>query len=232
MREARLGWLLCAPMLIAYAAVAGYPIASALWLSLHRYDLRFSEASEFVGLANLRGRARFSRLVARARQYRRRYGRLGRVRASPWPRDRGLPSSRHGWPRPGAGRRARAVFVPDRGCRARVEVRIRPDNRVRQPVARHDRSMVLGALVGVRGRRPDRDLEDDSIRRAAPPRWACAGTRGSAQGSASRWRIGGANLLARNTAAAAAGDPNCVALPAHRCFAHLRYGICADARRT
>jgi multiple sugar transport system permease protein len=51
-REARLGWLLCAPMLIAYAAVAGYPIVSALWLSLHRYDLRFAQTNEFVGLEN------------------------------------------------------------------------------------------------------------------------------------------------------------------------------------
>ena len=50
--EARLGWILCAPAVAAMLLVTAYPIASAFWLSLHRYDLRFPDEREFVGLAN------------------------------------------------------------------------------------------------------------------------------------------------------------------------------------
>lgn len=50
--QQRLGWLLCAPALLAMAAVAAYPILYALWLSLFRYDLRFPDQRAFIGLDN------------------------------------------------------------------------------------------------------------------------------------------------------------------------------------
>jgi multiple sugar transport system permease protein len=51
-RWTRLGWLLCAPALVLYAAVAAWPLAYAAWLSLFRNDLRFPAARAFVGLGN------------------------------------------------------------------------------------------------------------------------------------------------------------------------------------
>lgn len=53
--ERRLGLLLCAPAVLAMLLVTAYPIAHALWLSLHRYDLRFPQERTFVGLANYAG---------------------------------------------------------------------------------------------------------------------------------------------------------------------------------
>ncbi|WP_085950174.1 sugar ABC transporter permease [Frankia sp. EAN1pec] len=50
--ERRLGWALCAPAVIVILAVTGYPVGYAVYLSLHRYDLRFPADSEFVGLTN------------------------------------------------------------------------------------------------------------------------------------------------------------------------------------
>jgi multiple sugar transport system permease protein len=50
--ERRLGLLLCTPAIIAMVAVTAYPIGYAIWLSLQRYDLRFPDQREFVGLAN------------------------------------------------------------------------------------------------------------------------------------------------------------------------------------
>ncbi|QSB15759.1 sugar ABC transporter permease [Natronosporangium hydrolyticum] len=50
--ERRLGWLLCAPAAVVMVAVTGYPILYSVWLSLQRYDLRFPDDREFVGLAN------------------------------------------------------------------------------------------------------------------------------------------------------------------------------------
>ncbi|HEY6276967.1 MAG TPA: sugar ABC transporter permease [Streptosporangiaceae bacterium] len=50
--ERRLGWLLCAPAVIAMLLVAGYPIFYAVYLSLQRYDLRFPQLAHFVGLSN------------------------------------------------------------------------------------------------------------------------------------------------------------------------------------
>jgi len=50
--EARLGWLLCAPAVVAMLVVTAYPILYSVWLSLFRYDLRFPEGRSFVGLAN------------------------------------------------------------------------------------------------------------------------------------------------------------------------------------
>ncbi|CAI7979430.1 carbohydrate ABC transporter permease [Parafrankia sp. BMG5.11] len=50
--ERRLGWALCAPAVVVILAVTGYPVGYAVYLSLHRYDLRFPADSEFVGLTN------------------------------------------------------------------------------------------------------------------------------------------------------------------------------------
>ncbi|WP_308258471.1 carbohydrate ABC transporter permease [Saccharothrix obliqua] len=50
--ERRLGLLLCAPAVLVMAAVAGWPIIYSLWLSLQRYDLKFPDKQEFVGLDN------------------------------------------------------------------------------------------------------------------------------------------------------------------------------------
>jgi multiple sugar transport system permease protein len=50
--EERLGWLLCAPAVIAMLVVTAYPILYAVWLSLFRYDLRFPALRAFVGFHN------------------------------------------------------------------------------------------------------------------------------------------------------------------------------------
>jgi multiple sugar transport system permease protein len=50
--ERKLAWLLCAPAVIAMLVVTGYPIGYAIYLSLQKYDLRFPDQQEFVGLAN------------------------------------------------------------------------------------------------------------------------------------------------------------------------------------
>jgi multiple sugar transport system permease protein len=50
--ERKLGWMLCAPAVIAMLAVTAYPIAYAFVLSLQKLDLRFPEQTEFIGLAN------------------------------------------------------------------------------------------------------------------------------------------------------------------------------------
>jgi ABC-type sugar transport system permease subunit len=51
--EARLAWLLCAPALLAIAAAALFPLAWAVWDSLHLHDLRMPwRGRPFVGLAN------------------------------------------------------------------------------------------------------------------------------------------------------------------------------------
>jgi multiple sugar transport system permease protein len=52
MAERRLAALLCAPAIVVMLAVTAYPIGYALWLSLLRYDLRFPDRQEFVGLGN------------------------------------------------------------------------------------------------------------------------------------------------------------------------------------
>ncbi len=46
--ERRLGWLLCAPAVLAMLVVTAYPMLYAFWLSLFRYDLRFPEQRELV----------------------------------------------------------------------------------------------------------------------------------------------------------------------------------------
>jgi multiple sugar transport system permease protein len=50
--ERRLAFLLCTPAVVIMLAVTAYPIGYAIWLSLLRYDLRFPQRQEFVGLAN------------------------------------------------------------------------------------------------------------------------------------------------------------------------------------
>ncbi len=50
--ERRLGWLLCAPAVIIMVAVTAYPIVYSVYLSLQRYDLRFPDQAEFIGLEN------------------------------------------------------------------------------------------------------------------------------------------------------------------------------------
>jgi multiple sugar transport system permease protein len=50
--ERKLAWMLCAPAVIAMLVVTGYPIGYAFYLSLQKFDLRFPDDKEFVGLAN------------------------------------------------------------------------------------------------------------------------------------------------------------------------------------
>ena len=50
--ERRLGWMLCAPAVIAMLAVTAYPIIYAIVLSLQKVDLRVPDESGFVGLDN------------------------------------------------------------------------------------------------------------------------------------------------------------------------------------
>jgi multiple sugar transport system permease protein len=50
--ERRLGLWLIAPAALVMIAVTAYPVGYAVWLSLQRYDLRFPDEREFVGLAN------------------------------------------------------------------------------------------------------------------------------------------------------------------------------------
>jgi multiple sugar transport system permease protein len=50
--ERKLAWTLCAPAVIAMLIVTGYPIGYAFYLSLQKFDLRFPDDKEFVGLSN------------------------------------------------------------------------------------------------------------------------------------------------------------------------------------
>jgi multiple sugar transport system permease protein len=50
--ERRLGWMLCAPAVIAMLLVTAYPIGYAFVLSLQRLDLRFPDEGGWVGLTN------------------------------------------------------------------------------------------------------------------------------------------------------------------------------------
>jgi multiple sugar transport system permease protein len=50
--ERKLGWLLCAPAALVMVAVTGWPILYAVWLSFQRFDLKFPQQREFVGLEN------------------------------------------------------------------------------------------------------------------------------------------------------------------------------------
>jgi multiple sugar transport system permease protein len=50
--ERQLGMMLCAPAAVVMIAVTGYPILYAIWLSLHRSDLRFPDNTAWIGLDN------------------------------------------------------------------------------------------------------------------------------------------------------------------------------------
>jgi multiple sugar transport system permease protein len=50
--ERKLGMMLCAPAAVVMVAVTGYPILYAIWLSLHRSDLRFPDNTAWIGLDN------------------------------------------------------------------------------------------------------------------------------------------------------------------------------------
>src|ERR1051325_5140813 len=50
--ERRLAYMLCAPAVTLMVLVTGFPIAYAFYLSLQRFDLRFPDDKEFVGLSN------------------------------------------------------------------------------------------------------------------------------------------------------------------------------------
>jgi multiple sugar transport system permease protein len=50
--ERRLAWMLVAPSVVVMLLVTGYPIVYAIYLSLQKYDLRFPDDKEFVGLGN------------------------------------------------------------------------------------------------------------------------------------------------------------------------------------
>lgn len=50
--ERRLGWMLCAPAVLAMLVVTAYPILYALWLSFQKYDLRFPDDREWVWFDN------------------------------------------------------------------------------------------------------------------------------------------------------------------------------------
>jgi multiple sugar transport system permease protein len=50
--ERKLAWMLCAPAVVAMLIVTGYPIGYAVYLSLQKFDLRFPDEKEFVGLSN------------------------------------------------------------------------------------------------------------------------------------------------------------------------------------
>jgi trehalose/maltose transport system permease protein len=50
--ERKLAYRLCAPAILTMLVVTGYPIAYAIWLSLQKFDLRFPDDKEFIGLSN------------------------------------------------------------------------------------------------------------------------------------------------------------------------------------
>ncbi|WP_239126609.1 carbohydrate ABC transporter permease [Asanoa siamensis] len=51
-QERKLGWLLCAPAAFVMLAVTAYPILYSVWLSFQRFDLKFPDQREFIGLGN------------------------------------------------------------------------------------------------------------------------------------------------------------------------------------
>jgi multiple sugar transport system permease protein len=50
--ERRLGLLLVVPALVLMAVVAAYPVLNAMWLSLHRYNVKIPDDYAFVGFEN------------------------------------------------------------------------------------------------------------------------------------------------------------------------------------
>ena len=79
--ERRLGWMLCAPAVVAMLLVTAYPIGYAIVLSLQEIDLRFPDEGGFVGLDNYAVGADLRAVVAGRLQHPVRDGDLGRDRA-------------------------------------------------------------------------------------------------------------------------------------------------------
>ena len=52
--ERQLGWMLCAPAVIAMLLVTAYPIIYAIVLSLQEVDLRFPDEGGFAGSTTTR----------------------------------------------------------------------------------------------------------------------------------------------------------------------------------
>ncbi|MCW2926179.1 MAG: sugA [Thermoleophilia bacterium] len=50
--ERKLGFLFVVPALVLMAIVAGYPVLSAVWMSLHRYNVKVPDDYAFIGLDN------------------------------------------------------------------------------------------------------------------------------------------------------------------------------------
>ena len=50
--ERRLGFVMVVPALVLMAIVAGYPVLKAIWLSLHRYNVKVPDDYAFIGLEN------------------------------------------------------------------------------------------------------------------------------------------------------------------------------------
>jgi multiple sugar transport system permease protein len=50
--ERKLAYMLCAPAILMMVLVTGYPVGYAIYLSLQRFDLRFPDDKEWVGLGN------------------------------------------------------------------------------------------------------------------------------------------------------------------------------------
>src|SRR4051794_38641676 len=50
--ERNRAWKLCAPAVVVMVLVTASPMVYAVWLSLQKYDLRFPDEREFVGLKN------------------------------------------------------------------------------------------------------------------------------------------------------------------------------------
>ena len=79
--------MLCAPAVIVMLLVTGYPIGYAFYLSLQKFDLRFPDDKEFVGLANYADVLTSSTWWSDVFNHRDHHGRLGhaRARARAWP---------------------------------------------------------------------------------------------------------------------------------------------------
>ena len=176
-KQTRLAWLMLSPALALVALVALYPLAQTIYDSFtNRQFLEGIEPTEFVGLQNYRDLLDdtiFRDSVVVTVKFTVDHGRH-RARARPDHRARrqlGLQ---------GTGRDARddarALGDPHRGRCADVEVDVRrrlrrhqrraPATAPRGRAGRVDLPEQHGARVG-RGRR---HLEDDAVRRAAPPR--------------------------------------------------------------
>src|SRR4051812_42446921 len=52
MTEEKLGLMLVVPAVVLMCIIAAYPILSAFWLSLFRYNIKFPSDKHFVGLSN------------------------------------------------------------------------------------------------------------------------------------------------------------------------------------